>query len=748
MRHTNIEHVLSQFRQDPRFISSVTTWQSFDEQPGSYDKVPSDLHPSLRKSLNNQGVVSLYSHQKRAYDLVSSGKNICVITPTASGKTLCYNLPVLNSILKNSNSKSMYIFPTKALAQDQKNQINQICSLGNFSIKTFTCDGDTPNKQRELAKHSGQIIITNPDMLHHVILPQHRNWHKLLRSLTYIVVDEIHNYRGVFGSHVANVFRRLKRICKFYDSQPQYVLASATIANPNELAFKLIEEEVSVIKKSGAPTAAKDFIFCNSRAFCPGDTSELSVIDAASRIANKLISNDIQTLIFAKSRKHCELLIQQLRNYRSGKKQKDKIRGYRGGYLPNQRRMIEKKIRQGDIMGIAATNALELGIDIGGLNAIIMAGYPGTIADTWQQAGRAGRRQSKSVAILISGNSPLDQFIINNPDYFFKQAPEYALLDPDNPQIVKQHLRCANFELPGSTRFAKNISKHSNDTDLMCSRCTSFDFTATVSLRSRDNSHFSVIDITNDSKVIGTVDQMSAPMLIHNNAIYLHEGQQYLVLKLDHQTRKAYVKRTSVNYYTDARVITGIKIITVDNSYSSSSIRPELGKLRVTKIATIYKKYKLHTYERIGYGEITIPKTNLDTRGIWFSLPDDVVEQIDPHLIGKILSAISNLVACVAPLYLLNHETDLGVTSEVRSPYNGKPTIYLYDRHPGGIGFADKLFSILSHVFRACFDLISSCQCLRGCPLCVGPENQVGDIKNLSTKILKTILASLLYHKS
>lgn len=757
MKGKDLEHVLAELRQDPRFIACVTAWHHFPATPGSYLDIPDDLHPALKQSLANKGIEALYSHQRQAYDLVRQGENICVVTPTASGKTICYNLPVLDAILKDDGVRALYIFPTKALAQDQLAEIQDTAKQGGFKVKGFTFDGDTPASKRRLARETGQIIITNPDMLHQAILPHHPRWAKLFNSLKYVIVDEMHNYRGVFGSHVANVLRRLKRICAFYGTQPKFVLASATIANPGELALNLTGERVTVIDRSGAPTSEKDFIFCNPSGPDGDGAVHHSAINAAARIAARFVKKSIQTLVFARSRMSCELLVQYLRDSYPNEFEKHRIQGYRGGYLPSERRAIEKGIREGDILGIAATNALELGIDIGGLDAVIMAGYPGTIASTWQQAGRAGRKQGKSVAILISGGSPLDRFIVNNPDYFFAQSPEYALINPDNPYILGQHVKCAAYELPfnhgdaapqklGQTGV-EHILEHLAEQKILHKGATKWNWSsdsfpaAGISLRSATNENFVIIDTTHGSDVIGEVDWASAPMLIHDQAIYMHGGQQYHVIKLDYHDRKAYVKQVDVDYYTDANLAVGVRVMAVDDLYHSTNVKVNFGELIVTALATIYKKIKLYTNENIGSGEISIPEMNLHTQGMWFSLSGDLTAGIDPHALGGVLSGIANVLLNVAPLFLMSDKQDLGVVVEVRSVYDGKPSIYLYDSYPGGVGLAEKAFRMLPEILRACLDLISSCPCTRGCPGCVGPEQQVGEgVKPLAIKLLEAII--------
>lgn len=752
----NVEDVLTDLRQDPRFLSCITAWHHFPATVGEYLNIPEQLHPSLKQALEKKSVQALYSHQREAYDRVCNGEDICVVTPTASGKTMCYNLPVLDAILKDDSVRALYIFPTKALAQDQLAEVDEMCKLGKFAVKSFTFDGDTPTQKRRLAKEVGQIIITNPDMLHQAILPHHPTWVRLFASLKYIVIDEMHNYRGVFGSHVANVLRRLKRICRFYGTSPQFILASATIANPGELASELTGRSVAVISKNGAPATEKDFVFYNPPILSSDGSIRQSSVDAAARISSRFVKNQIQTLVFARSRKSCELLVQYLRDSYNKEFEKDKIQGYRGGYLPNERRAIEKGLRNGDILGVAATNALELGIDIGRLDVVVMAGYPGNIASTWQQAGRAGRRQGKSAAVLVAGGSPLDQFIINNPDYFFEQSPEYALINPNNPYIIGQHVKCAAYELPFSDNLdsppelggvqIEHILEHLADKKILHKGLSRWNWSsdsfpaAGISLRSATNENFVIIDTTHGTQVIGEVDWASAPMLVHDQAIYMHKGQQYHVIKLDYPARKAYVKKVDVDYYTDANLAVGVKVISIDKSLSNMSIMPKFGELSVTALATIYKKIKLYTNENVGSGEISLPEMNLHTQGMWFSIPDSLAGGIDPHSVGGILSGIANVLLNIAPLFLMSDKRDLGVAVEVRSAYDGKPTVYLYDSYPGGIGLAEKAFQVISHILKASLELISSCPCLAGCPGCVGPEEEVGTgIKDLCIRVLKAL---------
>lgn len=766
--------ILQELRGDPRFLACVTAWHRTCARDGQYAEIPEDIHPSLAGALKVAGIERLYSHQREAYALLAEGKNVCVVTPTASGKTLCYNLPVLDTVLKDGDSRALYIFPTKALAQDQLSEISDLAKKGRFKVESYTFDGDTPAQRRRLAKEVGQVIITNPDMLHQAVLPHHPTWVKLFSGLRYVIVDEMHGYRGVFGSHVTNVLRRLRRLSRFYGADPQFILTSATIANPGELAETMVGAPVAVVDTNGAPSSEKEFVFYNPPPLSSDGSVRQSAIDAAARLASRFIAGEVQTIVFARSRIAVELLVQYLRNSYKERLQKDRIQGYRGGYLPNERRAIEKGLRQGDILGVAATNALELGIDIGNLDCAILAGYPGTIASTWQQAGRAGRRAGTSAAILVAGASPLDQFMIRNPDYFFSQSPEYGLINPDNPYILGEHVKCAAYELPfkepeeavttskdsaaaapkdapqSPALGGKDIApylEHLKDQGILHKsggrwNWTSLSFPAAgVNLRSASADNFVVVDVTENAKVIGEVDWFAAPMLIHDEAIYMHKGQQYHVNRLDYPAKKAYVKKVNVDYYTDADLAVGVRVIAVDRSDDSSPLGPKFGELSVTALATIFKKIKLYTNENVGWGRIGIPEMNMHTQGMWFTLPDETVAGMDPRTVGGALSGLANILLNIGPLFLMSDKRDLGVAVEVRSSFDEKATVYMYDSYPGGVGLAERAFGLLPAMLKTSMELISSCPCEDGCPACVGPVGETGQgVKLLCKGILMSSL--------
>ena len=561
-----------------------------------------------------------------------------VVTPTASGKTLCYNLPVLNTILEDPEARALYLFPTKALAQDQLANLHSIATALERDIKTFTYDGDTSPTARKLVRTAGHVVISNPDMLHTGVLPHHTKWVRLFENLRYIVIDEVHNYRGIFGSHVANVMRRLLRICHFYGSHPQFILSSATIANPQELAERMTGvSPIRLVDDNGAPQGPKTFVFYNP----PVVNKELglrrSVLSEATDMASQLLANDIQTIVFARTRTTVEVLLSYLQDAagRHSKIQnpKSKIRGYRGGYLPNQRREIERGLRDGSVRTVVSTNALELGIDIGALEAAVIVGYPGTVASTWQQAGRAGRRSTQSLAVMLAGSSPLDQFLVNNPDYFFNRSPENGLINPDNLFILMNHLQCAAFELPfdedegyGTHSPAETAEMLAYLEELMIVRhaggmwhWSSENFPAeNISLRSAASENFVIIDETETSpRIIGEMDRFSVLTMLHEEAIYLHEGQQYHVDRLDWDEQKAYVRSVEADYYTDANLAVTLKVLDIVSGEPRDSIR-NYGEVMLSAQATIYKKIKLHTHENVGWGKIHLPEQELHTTAYWF----------------------------------------------------------------------------------------------------------------------------------
>lgn len=752
----NLEQMLEHIRSSEQMMKNITSWVELPAKEAVYAEFPDFIDERIRAALERRGVRKLYSHQASAIQAVHDGNSIVVVTPTASGKTMCYNIPVMDAILKDEESRALFLFPTKALSQDQTAELHELITEAGVNIKTYTYDGDTPQPARRAIRQAGHIVVTNPDMLHSGILPHHTKWTKLFENLKFVVIDEVHHYRGVFGSHVANVIRRLRRICDFYGSKPIFICCSATIANPAELASKIVGEEVKLIDNNGAPSSRKHIIFYNP----PVVNKELGIRKSslleAERITESLIRNGIQTILFTRSRLNVEVLVTYLKEIFHDSRDGDKkVRGYRGGYLPNLRREIERGLRDGSITGVVSTNALELGIDIGALEACVICGYPGTIASTWQQAGRAGRRSGVSAAILIASSSPLDQYIINNPDYFFGKSPENGLINPDNLAILYSHMKCAAFELPfeDGEKFGvettSEILQFMEEAKLIRHVGNRWHWMSDVfpadeiSLRSASNENFIIIDITEPKPVvIGETDRFSAPMLLHEEAIYIHEGVQYQVEKLDFDDKKAYVRKVNVDYYTDANLAVDLKVIDVFREDREKNVHRSCGEVSVSSLVTMFKKIKLHTHENIGSGPVTLPELEMHTTSYWVSFPETMPGMSQTDLQNGLLG-LSNVLANAAPIYLMCDPGDIRVVHQVRATFTQRPTVYIYDSYPGGVGFSEKLYELHRELFETAAEMVEKCGCESGCPSCVGPLNEftgMGDPKEMTLKLIKYII--------
>ena len=751
----NLEQMLDYFKASEKMTNNITSWVELPAREPVYAEYPQFIDDRIRDALERRGVRKLYSHQASAIQAIHDGSNVVVVTPTASGKTMCYNVPVLDAILKDEGSRALFLFPTKALSQDQTSELHELITEAGVDVKTFTYDGDTPQSARKAIRQAGHIVVTNPDMLHSGILPHHTKWTKLFENLKFIVIDEVHHYRGVFGSHLSNVIRRLRRICEFYGSNPQFICCSATIANPGELASRITGADVKLIDNNGAPSCKKHIIFYNP----PLVNKELGIRRSsmleAEGLAESLIRNGVQTIVFTRSRLNVEVLVTYLKDIYHGKKDADRrVRGYRGGYLPNLRREIEKGLREGSITGVVSTNALELGIDIGALEACIICGYPGTIASTWQQAGRAGRRNGVSAAFLVANSSPLDQYIINHPDYFFGKSPENGLINPDNLVILYNHMKCAAFELPfmdgenfGVDTTSEVLSfmeearlvRHVGDRWHWMSDVFPAD---EISLRSASNENFIIIDISDPKPiVIGETDRFSAPMLVHEEAIYMHEGVQYQVEKLDFDDKKAYVRKVNVDYYTDANLAVDLKVIDVFREDTGRVVHRSSGEVSVSSLVTMFKKIKLHTHENIGSGPVTLPELEMHTTSYWVSLPE-ILPELSQSDVQNGLLGISNVLANAAPIYLMCDPGDIRVVHQVRATFTQRPTVYIYDSYPGGVGFSDKLYELHDELFETAAAMVAGCGCETGCPSCVGPLNEftgTGNPKELTLKLISMI---------
>ena len=784
-----VSQVLDTFAARDSNGETLTAVRHYPAREAQWAEFPEWIDTDLRAAYSAKGIRQLYTHQAAAVEAVHAGKNVVIVTPTASGKTLCYNLPILNAILGDTDTRALYLFPTKALAQDQLAELYDLNQRLENRFGVFTYDGDTPSDARKSIREKSHIVLTNPDMLHTGILPHHTRWTRLFENLRYIVVDELHNYRGVFGSHLCNVLRRLRRIAKFYGREPQFICCSATIANPGELAARLIEDSVEVLAENGAPAAEKTFVFYNPPVVNRALGIRRSYINEASRVSQEFLKHDLQTMVFANSRLHTEIILtylQQANPQLPGKT--ETIRGYRGGYLPNERREIERGLREGRIRGVVTTSAMELGIDVGSLDTVVMAGYPGTIAATWQRAGRAGRRSGSSCAVLVASSSPLDQFIVRHPDYFFGNTPEHAFIQPDNLEILINHLKCAAFELPigPQERFG--------DVDLrdLCARLAEAGYlhlagenyhwtneaypADTISLRSVTSDNFVIIDITGQPLVIGEVDFPSALTTVHEKAIYLHGGQQYHVEHLDFKERKAYVKQVEVDYYTDAIRYTQVRVLEIADTQkqmppgSLQEHRPfkaqgkqeclchwrSHGDVLVRSQVVGFKKIKFFTNENVGAGQLELPENEMHTTSYWITLERPLLESL-PYTISERQSGMFGLLHAlesVATLLLMCDARDLGtaigerppapdadevvVLSEAKDPRANarnpwmsgekeffEPNLYLFDAYPGGIGFSEPLFRAHELLVHQTRELIRACPCEQGCPSCVGPAGDL-----------------------
>jgi DEAD/DEAH box helicase domain-containing protein len=748
----------------------ITATRHFPARPPVLAPFPASLDPRIAEALRARGIEQLFSHQARVWELVEAGRNVVVVTPTASGKTLCYNLPALQSLIERPEARVLYLFPTKALAQDQLAELEAIAkSLPE--MRMFTYDGDTPQDARRAVRARANLVLTNPDMLHSGILPHHTKWATLFQNLRYVVIDELHAYRGVFGSHLANVLRRLKRICAHYGATPQFIMASATIANPGELASRISGEPVEEVTESGAPTGEKTFVCYNPPVVNPELGIRAPYLGEAAKLAIRLLRAEVPTIVFAQSRLSTEVLLTSIKQGVADRATGDAsiVRGYRGGYLPNRRRAVERELRTGEALGVVSTNALELGVDIGHLDAAVLAGYPGTIASLWQQAGRAGRRAGPSAAILVATSAPLDQFMVTHPDYLFGTPPEHARINADNPFILVNHLKCAAFELPipederfGAVDVRRELAALEDEGVLHRAghryHWASETYPADhISLRTVTTDNFLVIDTTfRDDKqtkrrqIIAEVDWGSAFATIYPKAIYLVESEPYEVQELrfrEDEEKVAYVKRVDVDYFTDAVSAKGVWILRRLEGREHSAYLAEQGEVLVAEKVVGFKKIKLATMENVGSGEVELPQQEKQTTSAWITVPPATLERVSrsrEELIDG-LRAVTYLLHHLAPIFLLCDIRDLGSWLGDTTPVESgavatresakqrlmqaerfHPTIYLYDAHPGGIGLAERVFEVLPDLLRRGLQTLQACPCTFGCPSCVGPVNEVG----------------------
>ncbi|HEY3999620.1 MAG TPA: DEAD/DEAH box helicase [Candidatus Xenobia bacterium] len=772
-RAETLVEALGAFLDRGRANGCITHVETLPPRPARHRAWPEGVPAPVREAYARRGIDQPYGHQSQAIESVLAGRHTVVVTPTASGKTLCYNAPVLTAIVSNPSARALYLFPTKALSQDQLAELQTLSEGLATPVRTWTYDGDTPDDARRAIRAQGHIVVTNPDMLHTGILPHHARWARLFENLKYVVIDELHAYRGVFGSHLCNCIRRLKRICAFYGSSPVFIMSSATIANPQELASRLTEADVALVDENGAPSGEKQFVFYNPPVLNAELGIRQSYLKATRRIASTFIEVGAQTIVFAMSRLSVEVLTTYLKERHETKPgQQGLIRGYRGGYLPTVRREIEKGLRDGSVKGVVSTNALELGIDIGHLDVSVMAGYPGSVASAWQQAGRAGRRSGRSVVVLVSRSDPMDQYIIQHPEYFFERAPEYARINPDNLLILVSHVKCAAFELPfhDGERFGaaevteilqyleeEKVVHHAGGKWYWNQEVYPAD---AVSLRSVSNENFVIMDMDAQNRVIAEVDYKSAPSTVYPDAIYLCEGQPYNVKHLDYEQHRAYVRKVEVEYYTEAITNTSVEILDIFESDTLPHAVREHGEVHVAWRVSGFKKIKFASRENVGYGEVKLPDQEMQTTSYWFTVSQTTFEGLGysrSELLDGVVG-IAYLLHAMAPMYLMCDSGDIArcvgdrkgrwfATDRRKEDVPGlleadhfEPTVFLYDNYPGGIGFSPQLWDLHATLLKRALEVVDRCACQCGCPSCVGPTNEVGvRAREVATALLRRL---------
>ena len=760
-----------------RHAERITGELVMPARDGAYAEFPTDLEPRLAAALRGRGIHRLYSHQLAAWNAIRAGQHTVVVTPTASGKTLCYNLPVLQAVM-NEHAKALYLFPTKALAQDQVAELLELNTAGRLGVRAFTFDGDTPGDARQAVRTRGDIVVSNPDMLHQGILPHHTKWAQFFENLRYVVIDELHTYRGVFGSHMANVIRRLRRVCRFYRSEPLFICCSATIANPAELASQLIGEAVTAITESGAPQGAKHLLLWNPPVINPDLGLRASARSQTTRIARSAIKAGLKTIIFANSRLMVEVLTKYLKDvFDHDPRRPARVAAYRGGYLPTERRATEAKLRAGSLDCVVATNALELGVDIGALDVCILNGYPGTIAGTWQRLGRAGRRNRTSLGVLVATSEPLDQYIVRNPAFFTGASPEHARVAPDQLLILMDHVRCAAFELPftadetfGGENLVEMLS-HLEEQGVLHREGNRWHWMAdsypasSVSLRSVADGNFVVVDITGGKQeVIAEVDYSSAALTLYEGAIYMIQASPWQVERLDWKGRKAFATKTNADYYTDAIDYTRLKILDrFEDSPRATSLCAR-GEVHVVRRVAGYKKIRYYSHENVGFGPVNLPDHEMHTSAVWWQVEPSALH----HAFANRWQALDGFLGAayaihsVAVLLTMSDRHDLGraigdgegqwfaiTDAQGRGKLQGAsgegieidvakefiPTLFLYDNYPGGIGLSVPLYDLRDEVIAGARALVSACECRWGCPACVGPILATDEVGNRSPKI-------------
>lgn len=804
-KRAGLSSVLAAWQADPRIARNLALDQTLPGREPRCVPLPDSLHPAIAQALAARGIRELYCHQRAAFEAARAGRDLVIATPTASGKSLCYNLPVLDAFAREPSARALYLFPTKALSRDQEAALRGLMSEAGLGHGAVTYDGDTPADARRAARQKSGVLITNPDMLHAGILPHHTSWARFFANLRYVVIDELHVYRGVFGSHLANVLRRLQRIARFHGSQPVFLLSSATIGNPREHAGRIVGREVTLIDDSGAPSGPRRLLVYNP----PVVNAELGIresyVKAAVKLTSELVLSGVSTLVFGQSRNNVEVMLKYLRDRLARERfPAERVTAYRGGYLPELRRNIEQSLREGALSCVVATNALELGIDIGALDAVVCAGYPGTLSGLMQRFGRGGRRGGESLSLLVTSSAPLDQYVARQHGYLLGAPIEQARIDPDNPEILVQHMKCAAFELPfergeGFGDVANEVAEDAleflsghgmlhpvqNGDKTVYHWATDAYPANNVSLRSVGWDNFVIIDVE-QNRTIAEMDWRATHTMLHEQAIYQHGGEQWQVERLDFENHKAFVRKVESDYFTDAmshvRVgvlevaevagVTSACTTTDTGAGSTDGGRCGRGDVSVVEKVVGYKKIKYHTHENVGYGDVNLPEMQMHTTAFWLTVSDAVVRRqvVVRPLVIDALRGIAHALHTVASVGLMTDPSDLGVAiddspcaaaapawqsarpGDASAPFAGPepagagvgfdPTLFMYDRIPGGVGLAPRLYDSREELLRRARALIDSCGCDQGCPSCVGPRVPADEVAPASHKQIALALLS------
>jgi DEAD/DEAH box helicase domain-containing protein len=759
-RDRGIEHVVRQWLASGAVRECLVTDETLEPRAGRYAPLPPALDPRLAAALRARGITRLYAHQAQAFDAAHARRHTVVATPTASGKSLCYNLPIAHALATEPDARALYLFPTKALSRDQEASLRALLHQAGLPAGAVVYDGDTPGDARRAARARGGAILTNPDMLHAGILPHHASWAAMFQSLRYVVIDELHTYKGVFGSHLANVLRRLRRVARFHGSDPVFLCASATIGNPREHAARLVGDDVVLVSESGAPAGPRRVLIYNP----PVVNAELGIrasyVKSAVRLAADLVRADVSTIVFGPSRNGVEIMLRYLRDalVKEGVPA-ESIQAYRGGYLPETRRRIEQGLRAGEVKCVVATNALELGIDIGELDAVVCAGYPGSVAATWQRFGRAGRRGEASLSVLVTSSAPIDQYLAREPHYLLGRPVEEARIDPDNVEVLIQHLKCAAFELPfevgevfgdldaAATGDALSFLAQHGVVHRSGTRwhwITDQYPAQNVGLRNVSWDNFVVIDEA-DGRAIGEVDWRGAHTTLYEQAIYQLEGETYQVERLDYENHKAFVRRVAPDYFTDAMTYVRVNVLEEGERGTLGTLGgtlAALGEVSVVEKVVGFKKVKFFTHEILGYGDVHLPEMEMHTTAFWFTVPEEVVQELSglADAIGRVagrarvlegLRGLAHALEAVTSLALMCDPRDLGYTLGDKSDGTAPPskdgapgfdpTVFVYDNVAGGVGLAARAFERRDEMLSRARELVETCPCAEGCPSCVSP---------------------------